>query len=66
MPLEQIEWVSVNERLPDDEITVLMYSPGESEPVWLGWLHNKNWYEYGTRLFSANVTHWAELPIGPI
>ena len=56
-------WVSVQERLPDDDTTVLVYGPNSSEPVWFGYYDGHDWS--GVSGESDTVTHWAPMPEGP-
>jgi len=62
---ETITWIDANEQLPDDEITVLVYSSQiADEPVWLGYHEEHLWLAVdGTEL--EDVTHWAHVPAGP-
>lgn len=69
--IENILWIPVRDRLPDPEITVLIFHPSADEPVWLGYLdedddgHFWRWAD-GRRVEAADaVTHWADLPAGP-
>jgi len=61
------EWIDVDERLPDDDTTVLV-SFGEedvTEPVWLAYFSGENeaWhYVDGGHCYP---THWMELPAPP-
>lgn len=61
-----MNWISVNERLPDDDITVLIYMPGNKcgETVWIGYHDADEWYE-PEGLCVDEVTHWMELPEPP-
>lgn len=64
--MEGIEWLDVNESLPDDEMTVLLYHPTLNEPVWLGYCLGEGWFTAdGQPLSDGTVTHWAEMPAGP-
>lgn len=65
MSTETINWIDVNEELPDEMLTVLLKTPSPGEPVWPGWLENGHWiYADGSQVWY-NVTHWAEMPRGP-
>ena len=59
------EWISVEDRLPDDNIAVLVYMPGVSEPVWMGIHFDGMWASFDGGGLGADVTHWAELPEPP-
>jgi hypothetical protein len=62
---EKITWVSVDEQLPDDGITVLACAPSCDSPVWFGFHENDDWFDVdGWPMFSAVITHWAEMPAG--
>lgn len=50
--------------LPDDETTVLLYAPGNDEPVWPGWLVGDAWY-WSDGMPANGVTHWTGMPEGP-
>ena len=68
MLTEQINWIPVTERLPDEDETVLIYAPTSIEPVWLGFMSgaSERWYDVdGYNLTPRTVTHWAEMPKGP-
>jgi hypothetical protein len=62
---EEIEWQHVNDLLPDDEMTVLLYHPTLNEPVWLGYYFEYDFFSTdGIPLPDGCVTHWADLPYG--
>lgn len=64
---ETIKWIDVNVELPDDGTTVLVHIPeANSERVWLGYLDEDEWITVDAMPFTNRVTHWAELPSGPI
>lgn len=58
---DDMQWISVEERLPDDGLTVLVAVPGASEPVWLGYYEDR-WYWENAEYVRENVTHWMPLP----
>lgn len=63
---EPLMWACVNEELPDDEMTVLVFHPTLNEPVWFGYYNQGSWYTPdGMQLPPNTVTHWAEMPEGP-
>jgi hypothetical protein len=63
---EQINWVSVSYRLPDDEITVLIFSPEFDEPCWPGYMAHGTWFQAdGKPLGDDAVKYWAHMPGGP-
>ena len=68
MLTEQINWIPVTDRLPDEDETVLIYAPTSDEPIWLGYLigDTGRWYDVdGYHLTPRAVTHWAAIPKGP-
>lgn len=52
-------WVKCSERLPDDEVSVLVYEPGRSVQKTCRWHHG--WI----LPHKSNVTHWMPLPAAP-
>ncbi|WP_446807994.1 hypothetical protein ACH50O_11805 [Methylomonas sp. 2BW1-5-20] len=65
--VEKITWVPVSDRLPDDDMAVLICHPTLNEPVWLG-VHTQGKWKLlstlGDFLNPGIVIHWAELPVG--
>lgn len=63
----EVHWVSVKDSLPDDETTVMLYSPGADQDVFIGWRAEGQWYDgyEGGIPVRAIVSHWAQLPEGP-
>lgn len=58
-----LQWISVTEKLPDSDLTVMVYAPDESESVWMGYFDEGMWRDIEGR--RIGVTHWAPLPDGP-
>lgn len=62
-----MNWISVEDRLPHDDIVVMVYVPNASEPVWIGFYVSEDddwfWAE-GVMIFDT-VTHWMPLPAPP-
>lgn len=57
-------WTSVTDRLPDDEILVLLAL--SDEEVWPGFRDGDVWrYVDATPIESAMVTDWMDLPPAP-
>lgn len=59
------QWISVEDRMPDDEAVVLVYDPSQSEPVWLSYFDAE---ELAWRYVDCGLsrpTHWMELPEPP-
>lgn len=66
MTTETITWNAIADRLPDVDETVLIYSPGWSEPVWMGWWDGECWRaDDGWPMHESPACYWAEIPKGP-
>lgn len=63
--IETLTWVPVSERLPDSDITVLLFNPAADEPVWLGYHDASDNFWYYVDAVEAAPTHWAEMLGGP-
>ena len=58
--LEQYEWISVKDRLPDEDTWVLVYSKqGSYMNLKVDYIHDGRWFN------SLLVTHWMPLPTLP-
>lgn len=59
-------WIHVGERLPDDDITVLIALEDSDEPVWIGFHDEDGWHSAtsGEPLRDL-VTHWQPMIEGP-
>jgi|JI8StandDraft_2_1071088.scaffolds.fasta_scaffold175681_2 hypothetical protein len=68
--VESIQWVSTADELPDEGVTLLLFCPEASEPVWPGFLDEETADGCVFRTASGSifegVTHWAEMPAGPV
>lgn len=53
-------WISVDEELPDDDITVMVTTKGCDQPVWLAFHDADSWYSVEGVIIQ--VTHWTHLP----
>lgn len=68
---ECVEWHAVTDSLPDSDTTVIVYAPGATEPVWLGFYDGVYWFSvdgptYGdAEEIPQAVTAWAAMPRGP-
>lgn len=58
-------WIPVTERLPDDDITVMLHQPDTSEAWILGCRDGEDWRTHDGCWIIYGVTHWADLPAGP-
>ena len=59
-----IKWISVDDKLPDDEMTVLIADT--ENDVSLGFHDgDSSWRYCNASKVGAPVTHWAEIPAGP-
>ena len=59
-------WISVKERLPDDEYECLIaYAPHEY--CWIGWYKadEQRWIIHGAVCEDGFITHWMPLPEPP-
>jgi hypothetical protein len=62
---EVIQWVSVDDEYPDDQMTVLIHMPDCSDPTWIAYHDGGDWvFDNGSKC-TQRVTHWAEMPEGP-
>ncbi len=61
----EMNWIPVTERLPDSDITVMIATPDESEPVWLGYYSGDDGWLFADGMPAENVTHWMDLPAPP-
>ena len=55
--VREVKWISVEERLPEDDETVLTW--GDLQIVMMDWRHENKWCCFG------DVTHWMPLPEPP-
>lgn len=66
---KMMEWISVKERLPEENQRVILHIPmvAEGGNVRTGWLEPiKMWFtDSRDRLFYKQVTHWMPLPEPP-
>jgi len=56
-------WVSVKDKLPDDDVTVLAVLEDSTEPVWLAYHDGDGWNDIGGG--AVRVTHWQPIPEAP-
>ena len=62
---ELIYWIKPTIKLPDDGVTVLVNIPSNSEPVWLAYFEDGEWFNTDSMPLGHVVEHWAEMPFGP-
>lgn len=65
--IPQNEWVSVEERLPEDNTQVLMWS-AKWKIAEAGSYYNQHFWVYseiGDGYIADNITHWMPLPLPP-
>jgi hypothetical protein len=67
---ETIDWHTTGK--PDDDTTVLVYTPTADDPVWLGYFDSgeaeaggTGWIDISGATLEKPVTAWAHLPAGP-
>ena len=62
---ETVTWVDTLVAMPDDDLTVLIWSASSDQGVWIGYRDVDDWrFVDGARCLEL-VTHWAKLPEGP-
>ena len=64
---EKPKWISVEDRLPEDELPVLVAN-NESGAIRLFWRADVVWWAGGDQLpkyISKDITHWMPLPDSP-
>lgn len=57
-----MEWISVNDNLPEEGISVLV---SNGEFVCESYLKNKKWIRGGVEIFYMTPTHWMFFPKPP-
>ncbi len=58
--LSFVNWIGVDEALPDSDTTVMVCIRGNDEPVWMGFHNGEVWLSVDA--ITIDVTHWADLP----
>lgn len=63
---ETITWRDAQQDPPDDDSTVMVSISGGTEPVWLGWRQDGEWFDAttGWKLDGGQVVSWAVPPEG--
>jgi hypothetical protein len=58
-----LQWIDVNENLPDDDVCVLIaLDDGE---VWTGYMDGDDWLYVSGDPMESEVTHWMHIPAHP-
>ena len=62
-----VNWISVNDVIPEAFVSVLLYMPKEAPlpTVHEGYYANGKWYWNIGQLDDGDVTYWAPMPEGP-
>ena len=68
------EWISVDERLPENDVIVIGYTPCDGF-MFVGYYHEEKKYDWkvwriitamrSTKVITKKVTHWIPLPQPP-
>ena len=68
------EWISVDERLPENDVMVIGYTPCDGF-MFVGYYHEEKKYDWkvwriitamrSTKVITKKVTHWMPLPLAP-
>jgi hypothetical protein len=70
MSEETINWIPTADELPDEGVIVMLFTTGDGEPVWPGYFDEVSAHGYIWRDANGgqleNVTHWADMPAGPM
>lgn len=65
--MEPLFWYRVQDTMPDAGVTVLIYAPEASEPVYFAYWDDQfnEWnYDSGAPM-RHSPTHWSDVPKGP-
>lgn len=77
IPIPQLEWIPVTERLPESKTKVLVY--GGNDLIWVNGVNkpmpsiytgymrglDEGWFTWDEQKYICNVTHWMPLPEAP-
>jgi hypothetical protein len=61
---EVVSWNDAQKILPDADECVLVFSPENDEPVWIGFYDGEQWVSDGCIAYETPVVAWAHLPGG--
>lgn len=56
----KVEWISIHDRLPEEETKVLVCSDWQC--IEIGYVYSDEWFTWDKNERIDFVTHWAELP----
>lgn len=59
----QRQWINVQNELPDDDTMVLVYTPDESDSVWIGYVDGDVWRSSEGGIIAP--TRWMQFPDPP-
>jgi hypothetical protein len=62
---ETIKWIPVTESLPDDDMSVLTFMPGQDHTVWPGYMCGDRWRTSEGLTAVPQPKYWANMPEGP-
>lgn len=62
----QLFWIDVRDHMPDDEITVLVATRENDGEATMAWHCDGLWRDCGSAAVLDGVTHWMDLPEGPV
>jgi hypothetical protein len=62
---QRFGWIPVTERLPDDDMSVMIALRDDADDVWIGWHDGDMGWVCDNGPLGERVTHWMPLPEGP-
>lgn len=62
---EHIDWQKPSDRMPDDDMTVLLHLEDEEWPVWPGYHDGEEGWLLADAMPAPKVLGWADMPKGP-
>lgn len=63
--LEQPEWIPLDDCKPDDDESVMTFSPDSCDPVCPGFLDAGIWRQLDGLPMQMTITHWMPYPLPP-
>jgi Protein of unknown function (DUF551) len=64
--LHAASWIATADRLPDDDMCVLVFVPDQNDQVWLGYISSEHGEWLCVSGSTCEPTHWMELPEPPV